>query len=150
MKVQLLKPSSELTESKYLELSPRNLYFKKHNSLFMIRTSIKVWNHRTTLYAIVHHPAHRTCGLMSSCGWLETLQDLTLLSLIGHVMLPCLTGELGNFSHLRGLSLIRTGVVFQSVQVTFIIYFHINCTEQWYEVITSKFQESYPVSFIVK
>lgn len=43
-----------------------------------------------------------------------------------------------------------TGVMFQRVQGTFIIYFHINHTEQWYEVIISMFLESYPVSLIVK
>ena len=54
------------------------------------------------------------------------------------------------FLTLQGLSLLGAGVMLQSVKCTLIIYFHINCTEQWYEVIICMFQESDPVSFIVK
>ena len=75
------------------------------------------------------------------------LSDWTELNWLTWILM----NEQMHFSHLQGLSLMETGVKLQSVQGTFIIYFHTKLHRTTCcEVIIHMFQESDPVSFTVK
>lgn len=145
--MQILKPNSGPTKSKYLKISHWNLYFNKHNFLFMILMLSKFENYCTIVCANIL-PTGLISWWVVMVGWRCSRTWLTQSDwpLNG----PLTYRWADEFLTLQGLSLLGAGVMLQSVKCTLIIYFHINYTEQWYEVIISMFQENDPVSFIVK
>lgn len=149
--MHILKPNSGPTESKYLKISHRNLYFNKHNFLFMIPKLSKVW--KLLHHTVWNYSAHWTCILMSNNGRLEMLQDLTLLSdWPFNSPLTYLHADEWEDAFLTLTKALSNGDWYKAAECTrHIIYFHIKLHRTtWCEVIICMFQESDPVSFIVK